>query len=1021
MDKALDTYYNTLDTLKNQQGVEKEGSTRRAFATLLSEIAKQKKWTLIEEDAQKVAGRTIYYDGVLRDEWRLPHARWEAKDTRDDLDKEIRLKRDKGYLFDNLLFEDTQNAILFQDGAEALRAEIKDRAAFTKLLDAFLNYEVTPFTRFTEAVTYFQQEIPEIASGLKTRIEEAHQTHKHFEQAFTAFFERCQQALNPNISRAAVDEMLIQHMLTERLIRKIFTEDFVRRNIIAKQVEDVIGALTSQTFDRKQFLGRLERFYTAIEDAADTLASPDDKLYFMNTVYERFFQGYSVKTADTHGIVYTPQPIVDFMCASVEEVLADEFGLDLGEEGVTVLDPAVGTGSFIVNLIKRVNPRYMPQFYTEQLFANEVMLMPYYIASLNAELAYYDTFGQYEPFEGMCYVDTLDLHAGRGQLSLFTEENAERVQRQQSSPVTVVIGNPPYNVGQLNENDNNKNRVYQDVDKRIRETYVKDSKATLNNKLYDMYVRFFRWAIDRLGDRDGVVCMVTNNSFVDQIAFDGMRKHLLEDFTRVYHLDLHGNVRQNPKLSGTTHNVFGIQVGVGITVAIRSKKHAEHKLFYHRVPEFWTAAEKLAFMAHHVELQGNRNALNTIQWEELKPNTKHTWLVSEHADEWETFTPIATKEGKQIKGEPETVFKVFSLGVATNRDILVYGFDYSELAKRVKQFIEIYNQTVDTYKRKTNVKIETLINTKDERIKWTRQVKKSLNKQEYSEYSETSIRNSLYRPFTRRVLYFDNFWNEERYQQHYIFPTPETEAENRVICLTTLGSEKPFMTLISNQITDLHLVGAGAGNQSFPFYTYDEDGRNRQENITDWALSTFKAHYADESISKWDVFYYVYGLLHHPEYREKFADNLKRELPRIPYAADFWTVSQTGAALAELHLNYETGKRHKLTWESSGTVDYAVKKMRKRGDAIEYNHTLTLKDIPPQAWDYKLGNRSALDWLIDQYQVKTDKRSGITSDPNAYSEDPRYIVDLIERVTHVSVETVRLVGVLSGVAIESTP
>ncbi|RMG74668.1 MAG: DNA helicase, partial [Chloroflexi bacterium] len=511
IDKALDTYYQTIKTLKNQQGVYKEGSTRRAFATLLSELAKQKNWTLVEEDAQKVGGRTIYYDGVLRDEWRLPHARWEAKDSRDDLDKEIQLKREKGYRFDNLLFEDTQTAILFQDDVEVLRADIKDRAAFTKLLDAFINYEIPPFTRFNEAVTYFQAEIPDIANGLKARIDEAHQTNKTFQAAFQVFFERCQQSLNPNISQAAVDEMLIQHMLTERLIRKIFTEEFVQRNVIAKQVEQVIGALTSQTFNRKEFLGRLERFYTAIEEAADSLAAQDDKLYFMNTVYERFFQGYSVKTADTHGIVYTPQPIVDFMCASVEEVLADEFGLELGQEGVTVLDPATGTGSFIVNLIKRTNPRYMPQFYQEQLFANEVMLMPYYIASLNAELAYFEIFKQYLPFEGMCYVDTLDLHAGAGQLNMFTEENTKRVQRQQNSPITVVIGNPPYNAGQLNENDNNKNRAYKEVDKRIRDTYVKDSTATNKNALYDMYVRFFRWAIDRLGERDGIVCFVTNN------------------------------------------------------------------------------------------------------------------------------------------------------------------------------------------------------------------------------------------------------------------------------------------------------------------------------------------------------------------------------------------------------------------------------------------------------------------------------------------------------------------------------
>jgi len=272
----------------------------------------------------------------------------------------------------------------------------------------------------------------------------------------------------------------------------------------------------------------------------------------LNVVYERFFQGYSVKVADTHGIVYTPQEIVDFMCSSVAEVLQSEFGKTLGDEGVNILDPCTGTGNFIVNLIGRIPKRDLPRMYREQLFANEVMLMPYYIAALNIEHAYYERTGEYEPFEGLCFVDTLDLaEAKQRTFGFMTERNTERVQRQKETPITVVIGNPPYNVGQLNENDNNKNRKYDVVDKRIAQTYAKDSQATNKNVLSDAYVKFFRWAVDRLGNREGVVCLVSNNSFVSKFAFDGMRKHLLQDFTGVRHVDLHGDVRVNPKLSGT--------------------------------------------------------------------------------------------------------------------------------------------------------------------------------------------------------------------------------------------------------------------------------------------------------------------------------------------------------------------------------------------------------------------------------------------------------------------------------------
>jgi predicted helicase len=370
--------------------------------------------------------------------------------------------------------------------------------------------------------------------------------------------------------------MLVQHIQTERLFRTVFDDsDFTNRNVIAAEIEKVIRALTSRSFNRSAFLKRLDYFYVAIEAAAQTIDDFAQKQTFLNTVYERFFQGFSKDQADTHGIVYTPQPIVDFMVASVDEVLQQEFGLSLSSEGVQILDPATGTGNFIVNILRRINRRDLRRKYHTELFANEIMLLPYYIASLNIEHAYYDLTGEYEPFEGICFTDTLDL-ADAQQLSLFAEENTERVQRQKDAEITVVIGNPPYNVGQMSENENNKNRRYKVVDRHIREAYAAGSRATLKNQLYDAYVKFFRWATDRLQGRDGIVCFVSNNSFVDQLAFDGMRKHLLQDFNHIYHLDLHGNVRKNPKLSGTTHNVFGIQVGVGITIAIRNSSKSVH-------------------------------------------------------------------------------------------------------------------------------------------------------------------------------------------------------------------------------------------------------------------------------------------------------------------------------------------------------------------------------------------------------------------------------------------------------------
>ena len=570
----------------------------------------------------------------------------------------------------------------------------------------------------------------------------------------------------------------------------------------------------------------------------------------------------------------------------------------------------------------------------------------------------------------------------------------------------VVIGNPPYNMGQVNENDNNKNREYETMDDRVAETYVKDSEATLRNKLYDPYVRAIRWASDRIGE-EGVVAFVTNNGFLDRMAFDGMRKHLADDFDAIYILDLGGNVRKNPKLSGTTHNVFGIQIGVSINLFIkRSEKRTDSKpteISYARVDEFWRKDEKYQYL-------DSKGHYQNINWQEITPDNRYTWLTEGLHAEFDTFLSMGSKKAKNRK-DGKTIFNLYSLGVATNRDILAYSFDLDLLQKRVHTFIEIYNTTVDRKRRHDpKAPVENFIDTTDPRIKWTRQVKASLRKLEPSNYENTHFRASLYRPFCQKHLYFDNFWNEERYQQYRIFPTPETESENRVICLNSVGTNKPFQSLMVNVVPDLHLTG---DSQCFPFYTYDEDGTNRKENITDWALAEFRNHYSDNTITKWDIFHYNYGLLHHPVYREKYEMNLKRDLPHIPFAEDFWGFSKAGAALADLHVNYESVPKYdKLRKvETPGMqVNWDVEKMKLSKDKtqLKYNDFLTLEGIPAEVYDYKLGTRSALEWVVDQYRVKVDKRSGIKNDPNR-EDEPRYIVDLIASVITVSLKTVEIV------------
>ncbi len=949
--KALDSYYKELAAY-HEKKVSHETAVRSAFQDLLKAFAQTANWMLIPEQTLANGKRP---DGTLRDSFNLPRGYWEAKDTKDDLKNEIRKKINAGYPISNTIFEDTRRAVLYQNNKPVLDADLTQQKELTEVLDYFFHYAEPDIETFEHAVQDFKESIPDLAQGLMARIKEEHAKNKDFVAAFGTFLELCRSSLDPNMSSATVDEMLVQHLLTERLFRTVFNNpDFTRRNVIAAEIEKVIQTLTSRSFDRNEFARRLDRFYVAIENAAKGLDDWTEKQHFLNTVYERFFQGFSIKQADTHGVVYTPQEIVEFMCASVDVILQREFSSSLSEPGVQILDPATGTGNFIVNLIQNhINGGDLAHKYKHDLFCNEIMLLPYYIASLNIEHAYYEKTGSYTPFEGISFADTLNLEAQN--MQLFSERNTERIQRQRDAQIMVVIGNPPYNVGQKNENDNNKNRSYSSIDKRISQTYAKDSKATLNTKLYDAYVKFFRWAVDRLQGRDGIVCLVSNNSFIDQIAFDGMRKHLFKDFDQIYHLDLHGNVRKNPKLSGTTHNVFGIQVGVGITVAARISATSSRTLYYYRVPEYWRKTEKLTF------LEGKN--IDDIEWSELQPDTKHTWLTEGMHADFDTFLPMGTKETKNARlSDVSSLFKLYSLGVATNRDEWLYSFDEASLADKVQKFIQNYNTEVFRLSQSTTPSperkeefttfIDNFVNNTPSFIKWTDRLKYALTKGQILKFDASKMRLSMYRPFCKQFLYFDSLLNQRRYQQHLIFPKAGTD--NVVICVPGIGNRKDFGCLATNAIPSLDLAFEKC--QTFSYYIYSEYGSDRRENITDWALAQFREKYGDE-VTKWDIFHYVYAMLHHPVYRERYAENLKRDLPRIPLLSRreaFAACVRIGKALMELHLNYETVKEYRLQWLENKDVpiDWRVEKMKLSSgkDAIRINEWLTLAGIPQECF-----------------------------------------------------------------------
>ena len=1000
--KAVKDYYDALTNLTTLRASH-EGAVSPAFAALLRHCARQFDWTLLEQHSVKRNGHPIRLDGALVDTFKLFHGYWEAKDSSDDLDKEIKKKFAAGYPKDNILFQSPDRIIIWQDAKQVFDEDITQPERLIEALITFFAHQPPAYEQFGQAVEEFKLRVPELAEGLLKLIEKERASNQRFIQAFEGFSNLCRQTVNPNISTQAIEEMLIQHLLTERIFRSVFNNpDFVERNAIAHEIEKVIVALTSQSFSRHEFLKSLDRFYGAIETTAATIEDFSQKQSFLNTVYEKFFQGFSVKLADTHGIVYTPQPIVQFMVKSVQEILRKEFGRSLSDQGVHIIDPFVGTGSFIVHVMREMQKSRLSHKYANELHCNEVMLLPYYIASMNIEHEYYEQTGSYQPFEGICLVDTFEITEGK-QLPMFTEENTARVERQKKAPIFVVIGNPPYNARQVNENDNNKNRKYRVMDKRVAETYARDSKATNKNALSDVYVKAIRWASDRLGE-EGIVAFVTNNSFIDGIVFDGMRKHLARDFSRIYHVNLKGNARTSgERRRQEAGNVFddAIRVSVGITFLVRKKADAGAKVYLYSVDDYLKSQEKMKLL----EETEHYGKLSMIQ---LMPDEHYTWLTKGLDVDFDTFLPMGTKEAKAGRGK--AIFSNYGRGVATCRDAWAYNFNQTELSQNIKRTIETYNEQVFKWSRLSRKpQVDDFVLNDDTRIFWSEGLKNYLRRQISLEYDAANLRRSMYRPFTLMNLYFEKHLNERRYQMPASLPIASAEAENRLIYLTAVGTSKTFHCVMTNVIADLHFTG---DSQCFPFYIYNEDGSNRKENITDWALEQFRTHYKNNKISKWDIFHYVYGILHHPQYREKYAANLKRELPRIPFVPEFKPFAEAGAKLAELHANYEKQAEYPLQRQENKDekLNWRVEKMRLSKDKIQlvYNDFLTLGGIPPEVFEYRLGNRSALDWIIDQYQVSTDKRSGIVNDPNRLN-DPEYIVKLIGKVITVSLETMKVV------------
>ena len=916
---------------------------------------------------------------------------------------------------------------LFDGLPEAIRAKIVDKCGDRKYWDEWAGDVADIARRHIERITAL------VESGDAER------------EIFQEFVTELRDDLNEGITDDDAIEMLAQHLVTGPVFDALFGETkFVSRNPVSQGIQDVLDVLRPANIDAEA--ANLDEFYASVRRRVAGAATDEAKQKIVVELYDKFFRNAFPSMTQRLGIVYTPVEIVDFIIRSVNDVLEDEFGTTLGSKGVHILDPFTGTGTFVTRLLQSglIAPEDLPRKYANEVHANEIVLLAYYIAAVNIETAYHDIAGgDYKPFNGICLTDTFEMQEGDDLLAQIMPDNSGRRTRQKETDIRVIVGNPPWSRMQRSANDNAANQSYPKLDKRIGNSYAKHANVANKNALYDSYIRAIRWASDRLG-KSGVIGFVTNAGWIDSNAMDGMRKCLSEEFSSLYLFHLRGDQRtQGERSRQEGGKVFGSgsRAPVTITIFVKNSKAKKHgRILFRDIGDELSTDEKL----DDIRQFGSIHGITEVDgWTQIVPDAKHDWL-SQGNPKFDQFIPIGIKENSKLN---ERVFENYSLGVATGRDAWCCNFSQSTLTANIRSIIGFYNSEVKRFQSERpghgNDTINRFINNDPKRISWTVNLKASLVREKPLDLEEGRIAQIIYRPFVRQWLYFSRQLNERVYQIPQTFP--HEDAENRFIRVTGRGAKVKFSALMVNAIPSLDTVEKG---QCFPLHLYekpandddlfgqqpsatDAHGYTRRDAITDDALAKFRAAYGN-AVSKHDIFHYIYGLLHVPAYRQRFANNLSKELPRIPLATDpdhFTALVAAGRELGDLHVGFDRVDLWPLefangSWDAPTGTDpttyFRVQKMKLGGTQKEpdlttiiYNSNITITGIPAAAWDYEVNGKPALKWVMERQAVSTDKASGIVNDANHYATetigDPSYPLKLLACIIRVSMETNRIV------------
>ena len=995
----IERYRSDLEQLIEFGGSDHEQSIRPAFQNCLDAYCREHRERLMLVPELRTGN--VIPDGTVKDSLRMPRGYWEAKDTHDDLDTEIQRKLNRGYPRDNVIFEDSQTAVLIQNREEAMRADMTKPGELHRLIRSFLDYELPQIEEFRQAQQQFKADLPSVIRNLREAVEQAEEENPDYEAAALDFIELCRQSISPAVTEDDVREMLLQHILTKDIFLRVFAEDqFHRENNVARQLDALEGTFFTGDVKREA-IHRLRSYYGVIGRAADEIADYAEKQGFLKAVYEDFYKAYNPAAADRLGVVYTPNEVVDFIIRGTDYLLQKHFGRSLADDNVQILDPATGTGTFITNLIDYLPDDRLEYKYLNEMHANEVAILPYYIANLNIEYTYKEKTGQYLEFPNLCFVDTLDNMDWQGStggavsrqsgfnLGGLSVDNWMRIQEQNEKTISVIIGNPPYNDSATLWGDDTDNRSYYEIDRRIKETYIKEGTAQKTHQ-YDMYKRFIRWASDRLTD-DGVIAFVSNRAYLDARQDDGFRRLAAREFSDIYILDLGSDVRRNPKISGTKHNVFGIQTGVAIAFLVRKKDRVgECRIGYARRDDAETAVDKLAYLRSAM--------LDGIKFDSITPDKRNDWLNQSTSD-FERLTPLAERKTNLVKtaDSDQTVFGLFSNAIKSNRDDWVYDFDVSTLRAKVLFFADAYNELVDNKEEQHNPL-----------IKWSSTLRDRFRRGERIVYNDGNRIQSLFRPFVVKHYFAETAMNDRLTTNHYEMFGMDLRQPNKAINLCVNG--KDFYVLATDRVCDYHFTG---DTQCLPLYRYTDDGE-RVCNITEWGLRRFREHYDGRGIgiTAERIFGYTYALLHDPAYREKYALDLLREFPRLPLYDQFELWADMGQELLDLHIGFERVEPYGLERRDA---DRKAGKARLRADkergVIALDERTTLAGVPAEAWEYRLGSRSALEWVLDQYKEKKPRDPTIRERFNTYwfADHKEKVIDLLQRVCTVSVRTTEIV------------